>query len=48
MSQITEAPVWRTILDSLGLVLVVWAIPVGILLVAAPIMLVVALARWLL
>ena len=48
MSQLTEAPVWRTILDSLGLILVVWAIPVAILVVAAPIMLIVALVRWLL
>ena len=48
MAAITEAPVWRTILDSAGLVLVVWAIPVGILLVGAPIALVVALLRWLL
>ena len=48
MSVITEAPVWKTIRDSLGLVLVVWAIPVGILVVGAPIALAVALVRWLL
>jgi ABC-type antimicrobial peptide transport system permease subunit len=37
-------PVWRTMLtDSLGLVAVVWAIPVAILLVGSPIVLAVAL-----
>jgi hypothetical protein len=36
---------WRTILtDSIGLVAVIWAIPVAILLVGAPIVLAVALA----
>jgi len=36
----TETPVWKTILvDSLGLVLVIWAIPVAILLVGTPIVL---------
>jgi hypothetical protein len=36
--------VWKTILtDSLGLVAVVWAIPVAILLVGSPIVLAVAL-----
>jgi uncharacterized membrane protein YvlD (DUF360 family) len=49
----TEAPVWKTILiDSLGLVLVVWSIPVAILLVGTPIVLVAALVisltRWML
>jgi len=40
---------WKTILiDSLGLVLVVWSIPVAILVIGAPIALVVALARWIL
>ena len=49
MATVTEAPAWKTILiDSVGMVLVVWAIPVGILVVGAPIALVVALARWLL
>ena len=49
MAAATEAPVWKTILiDSVGLVLVVWTIPVAILLVGAPIALVVALARWIL
>ena len=33
-------------MDSLGLVLVVWSIPVAILLVGTPIVLVVALVRW--
>jgi hypothetical protein len=38
-------PVWRTILtDSIGLVAVIWAIPVAILVVGAPIVLAVALA----
>lgn len=37
-------PLWRTILtDSIGLVAVIWAIPVAILLVGAPIVLAVAL-----
>ena len=37
-------PLWRTILtDSFGLVAVIWAIPVAILLVGAPIVLAVAL-----
>lgn len=36
-------PLWRTILtDSIGLVAVIWAIPVAILLVGAPIVLAVA------
>lgn len=43
----TVAPVpslWRTILtDSIGLIAVIWAIPVAILLVGAPIVLAVAL-----
>jgi hypothetical protein len=34
--------------DSLGLVLVVWSIPVAILLVGTPIVLVVAGMRWIL
>lgn len=46
---VTEAPLWKTILvDSLGLVVVVWSIPVAILVIGAPIALVVALARWIL
>ncbi len=49
MAAATSAPVWRTVLgDALGLVLVVWSIPVAIMLVGAPIVLVVALVRWLL
>ena len=49
MAAVTEAPVWKTILfDSVGMILVVWAIPVAIVLVGAPIALVVALVRWLL
>jgi len=45
----TAAPVWKTILiDSLGFVLVVWSIPAAILLVGTPIVLVVALVRWIL
>ena len=46
----TTAPArWKTvIIDSLGLVLVVWSIPIAILIVGAPIVLVVALLRWLL
>jgi len=49
MAAIAAAPVWKVILlDSLGLILVVWSIPVAILLVASPILLVVALVRWIL
>lgn len=52
MDATAEAPRWKTILlDSLGAVIVVWSIPVGILLVGTPIVLVVAmllaLGRWL-
>ena len=48
MAATTAAPLWKTVLiDSLGLVLVVWSIPVAILLVGTPIVLVVALVRWL-
>ena len=44
MAAATAVPVWKTILiDSLGLVLVVWSVPAAILLVGAPIALVVAL-----
>ena len=44
-------PVWKTVLvDSIGLVLVVWSIPVAIVLVGTPIVLTVALVmaliRW--
>jgi hypothetical protein len=47
MAAIAAAPVWKVVLlDSLGLILVVWSIPVAILLVASPIVLVVALVRW--
>ena len=47
MAAATEAPRWKTILiDSLGLVVVVWSIPVAILIVGTPIVLVVALVRW--
>jgi hypothetical protein len=39
---------WKTaVADSLGLVLVVWSIPVAILLVASPFMLAAILVRWL-
>jgi len=39
----------RTILiDSLGLVAVIWSIPVAILLIGMPIVLIVALIRWIL
>ena len=49
MAAITAPPLWKTILiDSLGLVVVVWSIPVAILLVGTPIVLVVALIRWIL
>lgn len=49
MAAVAAAPVWKVVLlDSLGLVLVVWSIPVAILLIASPIVLVVALARWIL
>jgi hypothetical protein len=46
----TAAPArWKTLLiDSFGLVLVVWSIPIAILIVGAPIVLTVALIRWLL
>lgn len=46
----TTAPArWKTaIIDSLGLVLVIWSIPIAILIVGAPIALTVALIRWLL
>jgi uncharacterized membrane protein YvlD (DUF360 family) len=51
MDATADAPRWKTILlDSLGAVLVIWSIPVGILLVGTPIVLVVALmlalGRW--
>ena len=49
MAAIAAAPVWKVVLlDSLGLILVVWSIPVAILLVASPIVLVVVLVRWIL
>jgi hypothetical protein len=49
MATATAAPVWKTVLiDSLGLVLVVWSIPAAILLVGTPIVLAVALLRWIL
>ena len=46
----TTAPAaWKTVvLDALGFVLVIWSIPAAILLVASPILLVVALVRWIL
>jgi hypothetical protein len=45
----TAAPAWRTFLvDSVGLVLIVWAIPLAILLIGAPIAAVFVLARWIL
>jgi hypothetical protein len=44
MAAVTAVPVWKTILiDSLGLVVVIWSVPAAILLVGAPIALVVAL-----
>ena len=48
-----SALVWKTILlDSLGMVLVVWSIPVAILIVGAPVVLLakfgIELTRWLL
>jgi hypothetical protein len=44
MAAATEAPAWRTFLiDTFGLVLVVWSIPLAILVVGAPIVLVVSL-----
>jgi hypothetical protein len=47
MAATTAAPAWKTILtDSLGLIMVVWAIPVAILLIGAPFVLVIALVRW--
>ena len=49
MAAATTAPAWKTVLlDSLGFVLVVWSIPAAILLVGTPIVLVVALMRWIL
>ena len=49
MAAAVSAPVWRTILfDSLGAILVIWTIPAAIVVVGAPIVLLVALARWLL
>jgi hypothetical protein len=53
MAAAVDAPAWKTFLgDSIGLVLAVWAIPVAILLVGAPIVLLASLlinvARWLL
>ena len=49
MAATTAAPAWKTVLtDSLGFVLVVWSIPVAILLVGTPIVLVIALVRWIL
>ena len=47
----TAAPYWKTVLiDSLGLVLVVWSIPAAILLIGTPIVMAVALVmafmRW--
>lgn len=53
MPATTAPPLWKTIvIDSLGLVLVVWSIPAAIVIVGTPIVLTVALvmmiARWLL
>jgi hypothetical protein len=53
VSAIAARPPWRTFLfDSIGLVVVVWSIPVAILLIGAPIAfvvnLVIALGRWML
>jgi len=49
----TAPPAWKTLLiDSIGLVVAVWSIPVAILLIGAPIVLaaglVMTLARWIL
>ena len=49
MAAAVSAPLWRTIvLDSLGAILVIWTIPAAIVVVGAPIVLLIALARWLL
>jgi len=53
MAATTATPRWKTIvIDSIGLVLVVWSIPVAVVVVGTPIVLAVALlmmvARWLL
>ncbi len=49
MATATATAVWKTVLiDSLGFVLVVWSIPAAILVVGTPIVLVVALMRWIL
>lgn len=52
MAATADAPVWKTVLiDSAGLILVVWSIPVAIILIGAPIVLlagaVIASVRWL-
>jgi len=45
MATSTTEPVWKTVLlDSLGLVLVVWSIPAAILIIGTPIALAVTLA----
>ena len=45
----TTTALWKTVLmDSLGFVFVMWSIPAAILLVGTPIVLVVALVRWIL
>lgn len=49
MAAATTAPAWKTVLtDSLGFVLILWSIPAAILLVGTPIVLVIALLRWIL
>jgi hypothetical protein len=46
---VAPSPAWKTHLgDLLGFFLVVWSIPVVMLLVGTPIVLVVALVRWVL
>jgi hypothetical protein len=49
MASATAAPMWKTVLgDSLGFVLVLWSIPAAMLLVGTPIVMVVAVVRWML
>ena len=53
MADAAATPAWKTVLiDSIGLVAVVWSIPVAILLVGTPIALVIVLViagvRWIL
>lgn len=46
-NEVRGTPRWKTVLiDSLGLIAVVWSMPAAILIVALPIALVVALVTW--